>query len=869
VAIKVKIPKGKRGRSRLANPIVRASVAAFIIVCTLMLGVYAYFYIHYQKLIDQRMAGPVFANTSKIYATPRTLFIGYKGTPQEIATYLRKSGYTEADERTGVRMGTYKLVSHSVDIKPGPESFHDSEGARIEFSDGEVSKIVSYDKGTNIGAYELEPQLVTGLFQGEQRSKRRLVTYDEIPTNLVHAVLAIEDRKFFEHSGINYLRFGQAAFRNLVSGHKGEGGSTLTMQIARGFFLTPEKTITRKAAEMMIATELEQRYSKKQIFEFYANHVNMGQRGSFSIDGLGEAAQAYFAKDIKTLNLQESALLAALIQRPNYLSPYKHPERAMARRNLVLEGMVDTGAINREQADAAKASPLKLAPFNVESSDAPYFVDLVKEQLLSQYSEEQLNEDGLRIYTTIDPDLQAAAAQAVDIGIKDIDELVKKNRTRKIKVGKGKAAKTETKVLEGPPAQVALVALNPQTGEVLALVGGRNYGWSQLNHAVAKRPTGSIFKPFVFASAVNNALDKPGEPVFTAVTPVDNTPTTFFYEDKTYEPRNYGDKYNEVVTARFALAHSLNNATVRIAEAVGYEKVADLARQAGIASVRATPALALGSYDATPLDMAGAYTVFANAGVRVNPIMITSVRDAKGEVVQNFTTTKKPVLDPRVAYVITNMLEGVINNGTAAGVRARGFSAPAAGKTGTSHDAWFAGYTSNLLCIVWVGLDDYTDIKIEGAKSAAPIWAEFMKRAVQLEEYKNPKPFTPPDGVIKLNIDKITNRVATASCPDDFDAAFIAGTEPTETCDQSPVGSFFSRVFGLNPQPKQADLVSNDAHQQAASGSGNPAAPEKPKEKKGFFGKIFGVFKGDDKDKKSQNQGNTDQHSKDTPPRPQ
>jgi penicillin-binding protein 1B len=250
--------------------------------------------------------------------------------------------------------------------------------------------------------------------------------------------------------------------------------------------------------------------------------------------------------------------------------------------------------------------------------------------------------------------------------------------------------------------------------------------------------------------------------------------------------------------------------------------------------------------------------------------MITSVRDAKGDVVQNFSTTKKPVLDPRVAYVVTNMMEGVVNNGTAAGVRGRGFTAPAAGKTGTSHDAWFAGYTSNLLCVVWVGLDDYTDIKIEGSKSAAPIWAEFMKRAIQLEAYKDTKPFTPPEGVVKLNIDKVTNRVATASCPDDFDAAFIAGTEPTETCDQSPVGSFFSRVFGLNPQPKQADLVSNDGHQQAANGSGNPAAPEKPKEKKGFFGRIFGVFKGDDKEKKSQNQNTTqDQQKQDTPPRPQ
>jgi penicillin-binding protein 1B len=830
--------------------LVRAGAAAFIILATLMLGVYAYFYIHYQKVIDQKMAGPVFANASKIYATPLTIRPGFDISKQQLATYLRKSGYTEATEGSEVKMGTYKLVHKGVEVRPGPESFHNSEGALVEISDGGVSKIVSFENGGTVGAYELEPQLVTGLFDAQQRSKRRLVTYDEIPTHLVHAILAIEDRKFFEHSGINYMRFAQAVYRNVVSGKRGEGGSTLTMQIARGFFLTPEKTYKRKIAEMMIATELEQRYSKKQIFEFYANHINMGQRGSFSIDGLGEASQAYFGKDIKNLTLPESALMAALIQRPNYLSPYKHPERALARRNLVLEGMVDTGAISRVQADTAKATPLKLAPFNVESSDAPYFVDLVKEALLSQYSEEQLNEDGLRIYTTIDPQLQTAAAEAIDIGIKEVDELVAKMRTRKVRTGKGKNAKVETKVAEGPMPQVSLVAINPQTGEVLALVGGRNYGWSQLNHAVAKRPTGSIFKPFVFAAAVNQTVET-GQPTFTAITPVDNTPTTFFYEDKIYEPRNYGDKYNEVVTARFALAHSLNNATVRIAEAVGYDKVVELARQAGINGLRPTPALALGAYDATPLEMAGAYTVFANDGVRVNPIMITSVRDAKGEVIQDFHTARKPVMDPRVAYVMTNMMEGVINNGTAAGVRARGFAAPAAGKTGTSRDAWFAGYTSNLLCIVWVGYDDYSDLKLEGAKSAAPIWTEFMKRAVKLEQYKNTKPFAPPEGVVNLTIDKITNRIATASCPDDFEAAFIAGTEPRETCDQSPVGAFFSKIFGLNPNPQQPQLVSNTNQQGQTTAGAASAEPEK--KKKGFFGKLFGAFK-DDKDEKQKPQ---------------
>ena len=278
--------------------------------------------------------------------------------------------------------------------------------------------------------------------------------------------------------------------------------------------------------EMMIAIELEQRYSKKQIFEFYANKVPMGQRGSFSIAGFGEAAQAYFGKDLKNLTLPECALLAAIIQRPSYLSPYKHPERALARRNLVLEGMVETGAISKDEAERAKATALKLAAPNVEASDAPYFVDLVKETLLSRYTEEQLNEDGLRIYSTLDPELQAAAAEAVDEAIKETDAIATKMRTKKLKIGKGKAAQTQTVVTPGPMPQVALIAMKPDTGEVLALVGGRNYGMSQLNHAVAKRPTGSIFKPFVYATAINTALTGQ-QPVFTAASQVDNTPTAF------------------------------------------------------------------------------------------------------------------------------------------------------------------------------------------------------------------------------------------------------------------------------------------------------------------------------------------------------
>jgi penicillin-binding protein 1B len=647
----------------------------------------------------------------------------------------------------------------------------------------------------------------------------------------VDAVLAIEDRRFFEHSGVNFIRMFEAVWIDVIRQRHEQGGSTITMQLSRGFFLSPEKTVRRKLTEMLIAEELEQKFSKQQIFEFYGNWVPLGQRGSFAISGFAEASRSYFNKDLKDVTLPEAALLAGIIQRPSYLSPYRHPERALERRNLVLDSMVETHAVTREQADKAKATPLKLAPPNVEASDAPYFVDMVRDTLINKFSDHDLNDESYRIYTTLDPDLQKAAAQAVEMGIKLVDDQVTKLRTKRIKVGK----KIETQVAPGPQAQVAMVVLDPHTGAVLALVGGRDYGFSQLNHVLSKRPTGSIFKPFVYAAAMNTALD--GSPnVITPASTVTDAPTSFAYGDQIYEPRNYKEEYKGDVTLRYALAMSLNNATVKVAEEVGYDKVADLARSAGIVSVKATPAMALGSYDAPPLDMAGAYTVFANNGVRLSPILVNSVRNAKGDVVANFKTDQRSVLDPRIAYVMTNMMEGVINYGLGyTAVRLRGFTPPAAGKTGSSHDGWFAGYTSNLLCIVWVGYDDYSDLRLSGAMTAAPIWTEFMKKASTLPQYSGMKSFSQPTGVVDVQLDKVTNRLATPACPDDYVAAFVAGTEPRETCDQQAgLAGIVSRFFGGSPKVLPPPNSANAQDTQTD-----------PQKKKGFFGKIAGIFKDD------------------------
>ena len=850
MAIRLKIPnavRGSKGGPGLLprDPLIRAAFLAFLTLSVLVIGFFSFWYVKYDRIIEQRFRDPVFTNSAKIYAGPRMVRVGSAFTVREIAADLRHAGYSEKDGES--LLGSYHARGGSIEVLPGPESYHSPEPATITVADGKVSQIHSRSAG-DLAAYELEPQLVTSLFDAEQRSKRTMVKYDDIPKVMVDAVISIEDRRFFQHGGVNFLRLAEAAWIDFTHQRHQQGGSTITMQLSRAFFLTPEKTFKRKLIEMLIAVQLEQKFSKQQILEFYANRVDLGQRGSFTISGLAEGARSYFNKDLKDITLPEAALLAGLIQAPSYLSPYRHPERALERRNTVIESMVETRAITREQADKAKAMALKLAPPNVEASDAPYYVDMVRDVVISKLNERELNDQSYRIYTALDPELQRSAAQAVETGIKLVDDQITKMRTKKKKIGKNKY---ETTVLPGPQAQVALVAMDPHTGEIKALVGGRNYGMSQLNHALAKRPTGSIFKPFVYAAAVNTAIDG-SQAVLTPASTVPDQPSTFAYGDQIYEPRNYKEEYHGDVTLRYALAMSLNNATVKLAEEVGYDKVAELAKNAGIASVKATPAMALGAYDASPVDMTAAYTTFANGGVRLSPILVNSVRNAQGDVVMNFGTEKKQVLDPRVAYIMTNMLEGVMNYGTANAVRVRGFTGPGAGKTGSSHDGWFAGYTSNLLCIVWVGYDDYSDIRLSGAQTAAPIWAEFMKKAIILPQYSDVKAFNQPQGVVDVRLDKVTNRLATPSCPDTYTIAFVAGTEPHDTCDQGGVvQGFFSRIFGGNSE--KALPPPNGGNPQAAGGVQNDGDPAK--KKKSFFGKIADAFKGD-----------SGSHDKNTPP---
>ena len=867
--MKVKIPQTHRFNVTGKKAIIVAGIVCFAF---LLVGatVVAYYWSKVGQIVDERLKHPLFTQTAKIYAAPPQVRPGQKLRPSEVERELEDAGYSVDGQGTASPMGTYAVNARAITIHPGPQSYHAQDGATISFSEEAVSEITG-DNGQPLAAYELEPLLVTGL-SDQNHAKRRMVTYDELPPYLVPAVTSIEDRHFFQHDGVDYGRVFGALLTYMRSRRYSQGFSTLTMQLAKDFFLSPEKRLKRKFLQVLLAFQLEHRFNKQQIFQMYANEVPLGQRGSFSVDGFGEAAQAYFGKDVRQLDLPECALLAGVIQSPSRLNPFRHPERALERRNVVLDAMVETGAITKAQAEEARATPLKLDPSAFDAGEAPYFVDLVRDQLIQRLGDNDYNEQGLRIYTSLDPQLQQIAQDAVATGMKHVDELVTARHDRLVRAA--------LKAGEAPPPlvspQVALIALDPHTGQVLALVGGRNYGISQYNHAVAHRPTGSTFKPFVYAAAFNTAIA--GTPltnpdgnsaVFTPVTILHDEQTTFTFNNEDYTPKDFDSKYYGDVTATEALYRSLNNPTIALAQMVGFDNVAALARDAGIKSARGTPAMAIGAYDATPLELAGAYTVFANEGVHIDPWMLASVRAPNGDVLADYAPDTKPVLDPRAAFLTVSMMEQVLNNphGSGAGVRNMGFTAPAAGKTGTEHDAWFAGFTSNLLCIVWVGNDDYSDIKIEGAHAAGPVWADFMKNAVKLPQYSDVKDFVPPAGVVQVRLDDNTNLLADDSCPEDYTAAFLDGTQPTDTCDHSmgDQRNLFQKIFGLGQRPvTQAQPPPARVAQQPPPVKVAPAQPvvaqapaddqnqdQKKKKKPGFWGRLFG--KKDDDKQQNQN----------------
>jgi penicillin-binding protein 1B len=848
--MKVRVPREAALTRFFLGPAGRILLVSAAVVVVAGLGLFTYYYQKYSRLIDQKLSAGPFTQTSKIFAAPKAVAVGDGVTAEDIVAELRRSGYSESRKNP---VGYYHLREDAVEIFPGPESYFDqNEPGVIKFAQGRISQIVSLADATSRSRFQLEPQLITNLFD-RNREKRRLISFADIPPALVNAITSAEDKHFFSHSGFDPIRIMKAAYVDLREGRKHEGASTLSQQLAREFWLNQDKNWRRKLAEAIITMQLEQKLSKQEIFEDYANQIYLGWRGGFRIHGFGEASEAYFGKDMRLLTVPEAATLAGMIQRPSYYDPFRHPDRTVERRNVILWLMRQNAHITEEEYRRYIAAPLNVAKGATRSVDAPYFVDLVNETLQNQFQDIDFQSQSFRVFTTLDMDLQRAAMEAVRIGMPLVDEQIAKQRRFK-----GQTP---------PEPQVALVALDPHTGALKALVGGRNYGTSQLNRVLAKRQPGSIFKPFVYAAALDTGIEG-GPHIYTAGSTVEDVPTTFWYDNKPYEPSNFKHEFHGTVTFRQALAKSMNVATVKVAEMVGYDKVVEMARRAGLNDdIQPTPAVALGAYDVSPLEMAGAYTAFANQGTYVKPNFISLVRAQNGKAIYANKTETHPALDPRVAYLVTNLMEEVMRSGTAAGVRSRGFTVPAAGKTGTSQgerNGWFAGYTSELLCIVWVGFDDNRELGLEGARSALPIWTEFMKRALQHRPYRNTMPFQPPDGIVTVEIDPLSGMPSTPQCPTMRSEVYIAGTQPVGVCPLHAPGHGITNIAGWETSPAKPleppPVVSADrsgsappitAHRQPPVAPAAPAtpeqqaatqSPEQPK-KKGLFRRLWGVFK--------------------------
>ncbi len=764
-------PEGfwRRWRRRLIRP---ATVIPTVVLTVAVVAVLAYYYTVFSERIDKLLRGEVFTRSAGIYAAPKQIRAGDGLSAEDLVAHLKRSGYVDRAQQADTARGRFKVEGAHVEIEPSKDSQIDGRAQfshmRVQFGKGGKSVAAIHDLGANgakIQSAWLEPELISSV-AGPQRERRRVVGFNDLPDVLVKAIVVTEDRDFFNHYGVNFRGILRAAIRRYDADPNSflsrQGGSSITQQLVKNLFLSPEGSIKRKVSEAYMSVILETRLEKKEIFALYCNEIYLGQRAGFSIKGVGEAAEGYFNKDVTALSLPEAALLAGMIRSPNRYNPYRHPEVAFERRNQVLKSMVEAGAASEVEAARAMATEVKLAPARgrIDASEAPYFVDYAQNQLADIIADTSAAER-LRIYTTIDMDLQRAAYAALVKQLAALD-------------------KVQSKRFPAGTLQAALVAMKADTGEIVAMVGGRDYEKSQLNRATdAMRQPGSVFKPFVYATALNTAYD-PVPRLITAATVYKDEATTFSSAGQQYSPGNFGDTFsNADVTLRDALTRSLNVITVKIAEEVTVSRVMSLAAKAGLPKPKVNYlANALGTNEVTPLQVASAYTAFAQLGTRVTPVGISRVTTGSGTTIAAPQGQKNEVMRPQVAYIMDSLMKDVVNRGTAAKVRARGLRANVAGKTGTSRDGWFAGFTPNLVCVVYVGFDDGSDLGMTGGDSALPIWTDFMTAALAAHPEWGGDWQEPPD-LERAEIDPRTGLLAAPDATEKRTEIFVSGTAPT------------------------------------------------------------------------------------------
>ena len=749
--------------------------AVGLVVLTLVIA-----YISFSRMIDARLSGERERSLPRVYGRPVEFRRGQSLTEQDLVARLNDLGY--AQRATVERPGEFAIRQNEIWLAP--------RGGELAAKQVKLILPTRPVKGVRRGIQAIEvvgdgrtekvaidPPLLTAFMPAGTRQKQRRVPLDTMPLRMRQAVLAIEDQSFFSHPGINPFRLGMVAIRSLLGGESQGGASTITQQLARMFFLSDEfnaelqsgergrtfASYLRKAREGLMSLVLERRASKNEILELYLNDVYLGQRGSFAIHGVAQAARIFFGKDVANISVAEAALIAGTIQSPASRSPFANPKRAIERRNVVLRAMESEGFVSAADTDRAVREPLQISARAVDN-EGPYFVDLVSQQVGAEFPGVTAEANSVDVYTTLDLNLQRAALDAVRTGLAEVDKALAARR-RKVP---GRA-------------QAALVAVDPRTGEILAMVGGRSYNQSQFNRAVtSRRQPGSVFKPFVYLAAFEHAA-RTGEPDLTAASLTLDEPAVFMFNDEPWEPRNYDD-YDGEITWRRALAMSRNLGTIRVGERIGFDTIASLWRRVGVGQPpRAFPAITLGVFELTPLEVAQAYTLFVNGG-QVRPLRAIASVKADTRSLEPTPQKLNRVASPQSAFLVTNMMRSVLNEGTAGGARALGFVNDAAGKTGTTNDlrdAWFVGFTPELLTVVWVGFDDNQPLGLTGGRAALPIWTDFMKTAVA------GKPnvyFEAPSGIAWAEIDRATGKLALPTCPSTFTEAFASGTVPTEYC---------------------------------------------------------------------------------------
>ena len=745
----------------------------------MVVGFLAYDWFRLSAIANTQYAGKGWTFPTHVYADWKEYRVGDPLDSPALQDALGRARYRRVYDRPN-DFGQYRIRGTFFEIHLRPFRYPDHEETGTEvLADVRNGRLASLAEGfrepKERGLLRIDPELL-GEFSNASRERRSYVPIQEIPRHVVLAVVAGEDRRFFRHWGLDLIGVFRAGFRNMRAGSVVEGGSTINQQLAKNLFLSQERNIFRKFHEAVLAVLIELRYSKEQILEFYLNQIYLGQRGSWSVCGIEEASLYYFNKHAKELTVPEAAMLAGIIPAPNRFSPYRDRGAALARRDQVLSDMVDCGWISKADSRRYRRMPMHFGANPAPTTKAPYFVDYVREILSKDIAPLDLSARGYSIFTTLDPEMQDEAEREVRDGAKDADW----------RSGRGGA--------DRDPAQASLVAIEPSSGYIRALVGGRNYTESPFDRAVdSRRQPGSAFKPFVYVAA----LDSPYEgrrPPITAATMLDDMPDTFQTAQGPWAPRNYENSYEGHVTAARALARSLNVATAHLAEMVGIPNVARMARVLGVQSrLREVPSLSLGTSEVTPLELTTAYAAIANGGVWIRPMAVRAVLDRGGDEVWSPKKETRRVLRPETAYMATILLEGPVIYGTAAGIRSQyGFTRPSAGKTGTTddeNDAWFIGYTPQLVAGVWVGCDHNRKLGLTGTQAAVPIWVKFMEA---VHRHLPVLDFAPPPGVTEVWIDAQTGYRAGPDCPRVMRVAFAAGTEPRTVCPAFHAPSLFT-----------------------------------------------------------------------------